>query len=104
MKGYMQRYMQGYMQSSDEVRLDQKRVKNVPLERSILFPIALVVVPLVVPVILIVALACRVTQNTQKPPRLVWGNVPLITFKYESQALAKKGLFSRTLVYPHHPS
>jgi glycosyltransferase involved in cell wall biosynthesis len=85
---------------SPEKRLNEPP-RNVLLKKAILFPIALVVVPLAVPIILIVALACRVTQDTQKPPRLVWGNVPIITHKYWSLALAKKGLFSRTLMYPH---
>ena len=84
---------------SPETRLNEPP-RNVFLKKAILFPIALVVVPLAVPVILIVALACRMTQDTQKPPRLVWGNVPIITTKYWSLALAKKGLFSRTLMYP----
>lgn len=84
---------------SPETRLNEPP-RNVFLKKAILFPIALVVVPLTIPVILIVALACRMTQDTQKPPRLVWGNVPIITVKYWSLALAKKGLFSRTLMYP----
>jgi hypothetical protein len=74
---------------------------NVFLKKAVRLLIALVVASLVIPAIVIVALACRATQNTQKPPRLVWGPIPAISNSYWSRALAKKGLFSRTLMYPH---
>ena len=74
---------------------------RVILKKTVVSLITLVVVPFVLSVMLIVALFCRVTQNTEKPPRLVWGPIPAISNKYWSRALARKGLFSRTLMYPH---
>jgi len=44
------------------------------------------------------------TQDTRKPPRLVWGPEPIISNKYLSRALAKEGWFSRTLMFPYYSS
>jgi glycosyltransferase involved in cell wall biosynthesis len=77
------------------------RLMNVSTKNAARLLINLAFAPLIIPVILLVALACRTTQNAQKPPRLVWGPVPAISNKYWSHALAKRGLFSRTLMYPH---
>jgi glycosyltransferase involved in cell wall biosynthesis len=77
---------------------------RVILKKTAVLLITLVVVPFILPVILIVALVCRVTQNTQKPPRLVWGPIPAISNKYWSRALAKKGLSSKTLMFSYYSS
>ena len=77
---------------------------RVILKKTVVLLITLVVVPFVLSVILIVALVCRVTQNTEKPPRLVWGPIPAISNKYWSRALAKKGLFSKTLMFSYYSS
>ena len=74
---------------------------NAFLKRAVRLLITLAVAPLFIPLVLIIALVCRVTQNTRKTPRLVWGPVPAISNKYWSRALAEKGWFSRTLMYPH---
>ena len=71
------------------------------LKRAVRLLITLAVVPLFIPLVLIVALVCRVTQNIEKPPRLVWGPIPAISNKYWSRALEKRGLLSKTLMYPH---
>jgi glycosyltransferase involved in cell wall biosynthesis len=78
-------------------------MKN-PLKKPVRLLVDLVILPFTMSVaILIVALACRATQNTQKSPRLVWGPFPVISNKYWSHALAKKGWFSKTLMLPYGP-
>jgi glycosyltransferase involved in cell wall biosynthesis len=77
---------------------------SILLKKAVVLLVALVSTPFVVPVILIRALACRATQNTQKSPRLVWGPTPAISNKYWSHALAKKGWFSRTLMFNYYSS
>ena len=77
---------------------------NVLLKKAVRLLITLAVAPFFIPLVLIVALVCRVTQNTQKPPRLVWGPIPAISNKYWSRALAKKGLSSKTLMFSYYSS
>ena len=77
---------------------------NIFLKRAVRLLITLAVVPFFIPLVLIVALVCRVTQNTENPPRLVWGPIPAISNKYWSRALAKKGLFSKTLMFSYYSS
>ena len=77
---------------------------NAFVKRAVRLLITLAVAPFFIPLVLIVALVCRVTQNTEKPPRLVWGPIPAISNKYWSRALAKKGLFSKTLMFSYYSS
>ncbi len=77
---------------------------NIFLKRAVRLLITLAVAPFFIPLVLIVALVCRVTQNTEKPPRLVWGPIPAISNKYWSRALEKRGLSSKTLMFSYYSS
>jgi hypothetical protein len=50
------------------------------------------------PILVWVALS-RLRADTTKPPRVVWGPVPIISIKYWSAAIRKRGLESTTVVY-----
>lgn len=45
------------------------------------------------------AVASRLRAETNRVPRVVWGPVPIISIKYWSEAVRRRGLSSTTLVY-----
>jgi glycosyltransferase involved in cell wall biosynthesis len=49
--------------------------------------------------ILACVVASRLTRRRDARPRLVWGPVPIISIKYWSQALRRRGFESTTIVY-----
>ena len=72
--------------------------------RAMVLLTAVILAPFFLPIVLTVALAGRMTRDTSKLPRLVWGPRPIISNKYWSRAFQGAGFTSKTLMFAHYSS